>query len=70
MGGRTTRRAAAIVGAVLLAVSALAALGQAAKLRYWADLKTLEVCLWLPDIDAPFTEPPPRRRTPRSPWRR
>lgn len=60
-------RDVAVVCAVALAAAAVAALAQAAKLRYWADLKTLEVCYWLPDVDAAFA-PEPRRRS-RLPWR-
>lgn len=64
-----TSRPAAISCAVLLAIGTAAALLQSAKLRYWADLKTLETCYWLPGIDAAFApEPPPRRA--RSLWRR
>ncbi|GGV07629.1 hypothetical protein GCM10010182_28410 [Actinomadura cremea] len=65
-----TSRPAAISCAVLLAVGTGAALLQSAKLRYWADLKTLETCYWLPGIDAAFTTEPPRPRPRLLPWRR
>ncbi|QFG20711.1 hypothetical protein [Actinomadura sp. WMMB 499] len=64
-------RPAAISCAVLLAAATASALAQSAKLRRWADLKTLETCYWLPGVDAAFAPPEPTPRRARLlPWLR
>lgn len=45
------RPEAAIAAAVLLLGGTLAGLWQGQRLRHWANLKTLEICFWIPDID-------------------
>jgi hypothetical protein len=54
---------AAITAAVLLLWAALAGLWQSQRLRHWANLKTLEVCFWIADIDTHVqpAEPEPAR---------
>lgn len=38
--------------AVTLGAAAVALVVQGRRLRHWANLKTLELCFWIPDIDA------------------
>jgi hypothetical protein len=47
----------AMTCAVLFAAVAPGLITQGRKLSYWASLKTLEVCFWIPDIDDKVTVP-------------
>ncbi|MGI5349782.1 hypothetical protein ACQEU8_16555 [Streptomyces sp. CA-250714] len=40
--------------AALLLVSLIAAIRHGRRVRHWDRLKTLEICFWIPDIDARF----------------
>jgi hypothetical protein len=40
--------------AVLLAVMSVSVVTQGRKVGYWASIKTLELCFWLPDVDERF----------------
>lgn len=66
----------ATIGSVLLLLAAASSLWNSARLSHWADMKTLDLAFWIPDIDKAFTTDhpygPPRRgpREPRSPSRR
>jgi hypothetical protein len=51
--------APAIATALVLAAGFVILTSQGRKLRYWAALATLEICFWIPDIDAK-TSPPLR----------
>lgn len=42
---------AAVLVAALSLLTSLALITQARRLGYWASLKTLELCYWLPDLD-------------------
>jgi disulfide bond formation protein DsbB len=37
--------------AVLLALATLCGISQSRRMRLWANMKTLEICYWIPDID-------------------
>jgi hypothetical protein len=54
---------AAIAAAVLLLGGTLAGLWQGQRLRHWANLRTLQVCFWITDIDTHVqpAEPEPAR---------
>jgi len=45
-------RALAIISAVLFGGAALSVLHSGRRLRGWAFQKTLEICYWIPEIDA------------------
>lgn len=47
----------AMTRAVLFAAAAPGLITQGRKLSYWASLKTLEFCFWIPDIDDKVTVP-------------
>jgi hypothetical protein len=60
-----------VVAALLCAAAAAAALWQARRFRHWANLKVLEICYWIPEIDrlvqGPLPAEEPRSvRRPRS----
>jgi hypothetical protein len=44
-------RPLAAVCAVLFGLGTVGSMWQGQKLRHWANIRTLEVCFWLPDID-------------------
>jgi hypothetical protein len=46
-----TNRPLAAVCAVLFGLGTVGSMWQGQKLRHWANIRTLEVCFWLPDID-------------------
>jgi hypothetical protein len=45
---------AAVVCSVLFASATLSGIHQGKRLRQWANMKTLEICYWIPDIDGIF----------------
>lgn len=48
-------RVVAVACAPLLLLTALGAVAQSYTLRTWANLRTLELCYWIPDIDDRFS---------------
>jgi hypothetical protein len=56
-------RALAIISAVLFAGAALSVLHSGRRLRGWAFQKTLEICYWIPEIDAAVQPKERARRT-------
>ncbi len=42
----------AAVSAVVFGAASVTLVVQGRRLRHWANLKTLELCFWLPDVDA------------------
>jgi hypothetical protein len=46
---------AALICALLFAGAVPSCIGQGKRLRQWAEMKTLQVCYWIPDIDERIT---------------
>jgi hypothetical protein len=46
---------AALMCAVLFAGGVPSCIGQGKRLRQWAEMKTLQICYWIPDIDERIT---------------
>jgi hypothetical protein len=46
---------AALICALLFAGAVPSCIGQGKQLRQWAEMKTLQICYWIPDIDGRIT---------------
>ena len=55
------RPAATILCAVFFAAAVLSCIGQGKRLREWANMKTLDICYWIPGIDEMVLGQDPKR---------
>jgi len=55
------RPAATILCAVFFAAAVLSCIGQGKRLREWANMKTLDICYWIPGIDEMVLGQNPKR---------
>ena len=56
-----THPVAAILCAVFFGAAVFSCIGQGARLRGWANMKTLDICYWIPDIDDMVLGQDPKR---------